>query len=359
MPSLIQQISKQHPNGVHTIFVVGAARGGNLQDWRKLGSKRLVLTEAHPELATKLARCIDTTRGEEVWPLAITASDQEQAVLHTCNNPRFSSLHRPCELDSYFPHLKMIGEAVVSARKFGIALQQSVPAKGTDNLLVLAAPGQTTELIRSTPPERLQAFDWIIVHADAVPLYEGDNMEACLASLKAAGFDYVQEDTDTIHPERIVLLKRNDTRVRIGQLEDQEKQLTRDRASLIAQHKMELDKATATLAEREKLASDCHAQLQALMQERDALSNAAAQHKIELAKATAELATQSKLAADRDVLLKKVSLQNQERGSRITALDKQHTELQQRQVWLNEEMLKAEAEIEFIKEIFLKDSARK
>jgi len=334
MPSLIQQISKQHPNGVHTIFVVGAARGGNLQGWRKLGSKRLVLTEAHPELATKLARCIDTTRGEEVWPLAITASDQEHAVLHICNNPRFSSLHRPCELDSYFPHLKMIGETVVSARKFGTALQQSVPAKGTDNLLVLAAPGQTTELIRSTPPERLQAFDWIIVHTDAVPLYEGDNMEACLASLKATGFDCVQEDTDTIHPERVVLLKRNDTRVRIGQLE-------------------------AALAEQKKLASDRLAQIQVLGQECDASTKDASKYRVELDKATVELAAQSKLAADRDALLKKVSLQNQERGSRITALDKQQSELQQRQAWLNEEMLKAEAEIEFIKEIFLKDSARK
>jgi hypothetical protein len=399
MSSLVQRIAKHYPEGVHTILVVGAANGGDLQNWRRLGSRHLVLTEAHPDLAAELSRRIDGARNEEVWPLAVTPSQRDGALLYVCNNPRYSSLRRAQELGIYFPSLKVTGEIRVAARAFHEAIKQSGATEAAPNLLVLAAPGQSLDLIRSTPPEQLQAFEWIIVHASSVPLYEGDDAEACLTSLRAAGYENVQEDPDAIHPDRAVLLRRDDTRVRVGQLESRLKQLAEEHARLLAQHKTELDKVAAELAGEKKRAAEQHTQIQKLIQERDAQAKLANDRKAELDNAAAALAGEKKLAADRytqiqtltqgrdsqtqaitqlkseldranqqivelkqslsdrEGLLKKVSLQNQERGARIVALDKQLMELKQRQAWLDEEMTKAEAQVEFIKDIFLRDRA--
>jgi hypothetical protein len=325
MSPLTQRIAKHCPNGVHTILVVGAANGGDLQNWRQLGSQHLVLTEAHPDLAAELSRRIDATRNEEVWSLAVTPSQQDDALLHVCNNPRYSSLQRAQELDIYFPSIKVTSEIRVSARAFHEAIQQSGAIESASSLLVLAAPGQSLDLIRAIAPEQLQVFEWIIVHASSVPLYERDDAEESLASLKAAGYENVQEGPDAIHPERIVLLRRNDTRVRLGQQDLRLKQLAKEHARLLAQHKAELDKAMAALAEEKKSAANWHAQIQALTQERDGQAKLANDRKAELDKAIAVQAEGEKLMADRYV---QIQMLTRERDAQAKASVQQKAEME-------------------------------
>lgn len=325
MSSLVQRIAKHYPDGVHTILVVGAANGGDLQNWRLLGSQHLVLIEAHPDLAAELSRRIDATRNEQVWSMAVTPSQQDDALLHVCNNPRYSSLQRAHELDIYFPSLRMMGETRIPACAFHEAVRRSGATGSAPNLLVLAAPGQSVDLIRSIPPEQLQVFEWIIVHASSVPLYEGDDAEASLDGLKAAGYESVQEDLDAIHPDRTVLLRRDDTRVRLSQLESRMKQLAEERVHLLAQHKAELDKAMAALAGEKKLAADRHAQIQALTQERDAQVKLADDHKAELDKAMATLAEEKKSSADWRT---QIQTQAQERDAQAKASVQQKAELE-------------------------------
>lgn len=436
MQSLIRQLQKYRPAGIHTIVLIGAGDGADLPALRALNSRKMLLVEANPEQLKLLSRRIEPALGEEVLPVAATHTGKAGAKLFLCNNPRYSSLSRADQLEKHFPNLHITGETEVRTLPLPEILAAVSEVDDVGKLLILDAPGQSLSLVRSVPTEVLETFDWIIVSVADAALFDGDDAVDCLAALDAAGFDPVAEDSGSIAPERRILLQRNDPKVhrarlaveqkrysgQIAQLEirhkteldkitaelarqveDHKGQLAkltteRDRqAKLVDERQIALDKTTAALAGEKKLAADRQAQFQSLTQERDAQAKAAAQHKADLDKTTAALAGEKKLAADqqaqirsltqdrdtqtqsvaqlkaeldrvhqqvseqkvslseREALLRKVSLQNQERGARIVALEKQQTELKQRQAWLDEEMTKAEAQVEFIKDVFLRD----
>jgi len=163
---------------------------------------------------------------------------------------------------------------------------------------------------------------------------------------------------------------QNDLDKAIRQASEQEKlatdrhakiqKLTQERdeqGKLAIQYKDDLDKATQQASEQEKLATERHAQAQKLAQERDEQTKLAAQNKADLDKALQQVAELQKLSADHKVLLDKLSRQNQERGTRIIHLEREHAELNKRQAWLDQEMIKAEAQVDLIKDVLLRERA--
>lgn len=149
-----------------------------------------------------------------------------------------------------------------------------------------------------------------------------------------------------------------------------------EQAKLVAQHQAESDKIAQQAAEQQKLATDYYAQAQKLTLERDEQTKQVAQHQADSEKAAQQAAEQEKLAADRHTQIQKltqerdeqaklavqhkaeldkVSKQNQERAARIVQLENEHNELGQRQARLNQEMIKAEAQIDLIKDVLLRD----
>ena len=149
-----------------------------------------------------------------------------------------------------------------------------------------------------------------------------------------------------------------------------------EQVKLAQQYKAEQGKTSQQLAEQQKLAGDRQAQLQKVTQEHDAQTKLATQLKVDLDKASQQLAEQQKLAADHQAQLQKLtqerdeqaklaaqhkaeldkaSKQNQERGTRIAQLESEHAELNQRQTRLNQEMIKAEAQIDLIKDVLLRE----
>src|SRR3546814_12782609 len=75
-----------------------------------------------------------------------------------------------------------------------------------------------------------------------------------------------------------------------------------------------------------------------------------------LDKATQIAAQHQKLSTDRQETVERLTKQNQERTSRISKLEAEHVVLEQRQARLNEEMIKAEAQVDLIKDILLRDA---
>lgn len=358
MSVLIQRLA-QLQQSLGTILVVGAGVGTDLPAWRELHGERLILAEAHPRQAEELARRVESSRGEDVWPLAIVATPTKQATLQILNNPLHSSLKPPVGLAQHYPNLRVIAQTEITARSLDESVESLTLATNHLHLLVLDAPGQAGELLTNTPPQVLQAFTWIIVHCGVEPLYADDKGLSDVTSLlRDIGFDIEAEDPEAIYPQATILLKRNDMRVEINHLKtrlrkrdeecaaqtnlaaERDKQLQKltqerdENAKLADQHKAELDQATQQTTEQQKIAADRQAQLQKVTHERDEQAQLATKHKAELDKA---------------------NKQNQERITRIAQLEDEQAEVTQRQIRINQEMAKAEAQIDLIKDVVLRE----
>lgn len=337
MKTFLEQIARsQQPLG--TTLVVGAGSGSDLPALRELPAARLVLAEAHARSVEELAARIMPDRGEEVWPLAIVPVPTQQSTLHILNNPRFNSLNPPTGLSPYYPNLRVIGQAEVATRTLAEAIDRLALDTTRPHVLVLDAPGQAGDLLSATAVQALQAFTWIILRCAAVPLYADDKQaQDLLEQLDKGGFDFVEEDPQSLYPQVSFLLTRNELQVEKLRLQSLTQRLIekRDEQTRLAMaHKAELDKAAQVLTEQRKLAADWQAQVQTLIQERD---------------------KQATLARERQELLDKVSRQNQERGARIIELEREQARVDRHQVWLDQEVAKTEAQVELIKEVLLRE----
>lgn len=359
MRPLIQKLIEKARDERATTLVIGAGNGAELPQLRQLGGSRLVLVEAHPALAQTLVQCVDVARGEEVWPLAITAAPAEQATLHVVNNPQYSSLKPPADLDVYFRNLRVVQQMKVPARSLADAIESLALDTDAGHLLVLDVPGQAHELLSATPPRALQSFARIIVRSTVEPLYVEDrSLDDVLALLRDIGFDVDGHDPEAIYPHAAALLGRNDARVDrqrfetlLGQvsaecetqtrLASERSQeiglLTQERdaqARLAAEHKAELEKAEQTIAGQHKLVSAGEAQIQKLAQDVNAQRKLVEQHKADLVG---------------------ISKQNHDRGIRIAQLENEQAEMGKRQARFDREMIKAEAQIDLIKDVLLRE----
>src|SRR3546814_14316175 len=105
--------------------------------------------------------------------------------------------------------------------------------------------------------------------------------------------------------------------------------------------------------------SDLKALIEQLASKRDDLASRLAEQKLELDKATQIAAQHQKLSTDRQETVERLTKQNQERTSRISKLEAEHVVLEQRQARLNEEMIKAEDQVDLIKDILLGSEERR
>ena len=158
-----------------------------------------------------------------------------------------------------------------------------------------------------------------------------------------------------------------------------------EQANLAAEHKALLDKANQAKAEQEKLAKDRQAQVEELAEARDEQANLAAEHKALLDKPNQAKAEQEKLAKDRQAQVEELAEArdeqerlavthqqqcNQERQraddnqrqleqnrENLEKLEQQLIGLNHRLPMLDNEFAKAEAQIELIKDILIRDKA--
>lgn len=321
MRSLIQYLTDKVQGAPGVTLMIGAGNGAELPALRRLHSGRLILVEAHPGQAEVLAQRIDPTRGEEVWPLAITASAAAEATLQVMNNPRHNSLKAPGDLLEHLPNLRVINEVVVDARALDEVIEGLQLDDGGNNLLILDAPGQTLDLLNATAREQLQSFSRIIARCGVVPLYSDDgNREDCVAALEALGFDVELDDDEAIYPTSTFLLHRDEARVKLQHLKEEIQQLRTAHAAqvqLVEKHDEQIETATKAHAEAlalaqqhaatevQKLSDDHQAQATKLTHERDEQAQLAVQFKAERDKYSQQLAEQQKLAEDRKTQLQK------------------------------------------------------
>ena len=145
--------------------------------------------------------------------------------------------------------------------------------------------------------------------------------------------------------------------------------LTQERdaqVKLTAERQVQLAKVTQERDAQATLAAERQAQLDKLTQERDAQVKLVEERQAQLAKVTQERDAQAKLAAERltqvEQLTQRTKSQEQEisklkqQGERSAQLEAQLLDLDNRQQLANEEMIRAEAQLDLIKDLLLRDS---
>lgn len=211
MRILISSLAETQTGPWGTVLVVGAGSGAQLPLLRRLEPTRMLLCEAHPEQARRLAATIDPASGEELIEGVVMDHEQSHATLHLCGHPAFASLRAPTRLLDLLPNLRPSGEHRVAA----LSLRAIVADRGIDpaarNLLVVDAPGQLAAL---RDLHGLRGFTDILVKAGVDALYEGDASAPELhGALADAGFDAVATDPEAIYPFAVHAFRRNDARL--------------------------------------------------------------------------------------------------------------------------------------------------
>ncbi|EAR21660.1 hypothetical protein [Nitrococcus mobilis] len=134
----------------------------------------------------------------------------------------------------------------------------------------------------------------------------------------------------------------------LSQARDKEAKLASDRSSVISQLTQERDDLTKLVAERNGL-------LKKLAQEREAQAEQVTDLQARLEQANRLQSEYDTYAAERKAELDRVNKLKQEQEARIDQLESEHSETKVRQDRLNREVIKAEAQIELIKDVLLRE----
>ena len=222
MKMLLQYIQQHNLDGLYSGLVVGAGNGSRLADWRQLGCRHLLLTEAHPRQAEELSRRLRHEKGETLLALAVTTDELPTATLQPLNNLAYSSLNVATDLFKHYPNLRSTEAVQVPARSLKQLLQEQALDEQLPHMLVIAAPGQAMHLLQETPARALQAFTWLLIECSSEPLYLGDvGASDIIAWLLELGYDLITEDPDAVYPVSQLLFKRNFAEVKRLQLSDE------------------------------------------------------------------------------------------------------------------------------------------
>ena len=330
---------------IDTLIHLGAGLCRELDAHLALQPERLILVEADPPLAEALSARTQGLERVDVRRLAVAAQPGEVSF-HRYNLPDAGSLHPATGLKALFPGLKLQQTLTLEAVGIGDLIDSLQLAPDAVHRLIIDLPGEEFPCLRALQDGgRLHRFQWLAMYCGHEPLYEhGAAAETILDWLSEQGFDLVERD-ETQDPDRPCwILKRNPLKLECLALQARVQQFLVDQAALAK------DKAALTAArdEQTKLAAERGQQIEALNAEKAALAK-------DKAALTAARDEQTKLAQARQTEIDTLKSRLQEQQKRVTELESQIAERDQRQSLMDEELHKAEGQIELIKDLLLRN----
>jgi hypothetical protein len=318
-----------HLSGVKlgTVVHVNPADDDVISHYVERGAKRIVLVSADPDAVPALHRTARGRTGVSVVE-AVVASQAREAQWLRFNVRELSGLLQAGSgLRTLYPRLRVLEQTQVVTMTLQSLLEQIGPTpaeQGAQNMLVLEAPGMEGALLQGLSSQLLGAFGLVLVRGAVAGLFENaDEHEGTLLWLHERFYRRLTTggDADSLWP---VALMCYDGRAaeqaaaarRIGELLAQIERLCKARDE-------QAQTLAAGKAQAEKLAQDRLAQVEVLAKARD---------------------EQAKLAA--------------ERLRHIAQLETELTDLTARQGMLREELIKAEAHVELISDLVLREKVR-
>lgn len=140
-------MSMNLPKKLDAIFHIGAGECEELPAYLASSARKIVLVEPNPSLASRLRRNTQSDARVEVLEFAVS-DNPELTQLSEYNLLEAGSLYQPQGLRHLFPGLRLLAQHSVRTRSPEALLEQQ-PLEGTDNLLVLQAPGVELAMIKA------------------------------------------------------------------------------------------------------------------------------------------------------------------------------------------------------------------
>ncbi len=327
---------------IDTIVHIGAGRCREYDEYKAAGARRIVLIEPDPESARYLRENFGGEEETQVIEKAVTASGGP-VQLQIYNVRRFSSLREPTGLSELYPGLRTVGEAAPETW----SPRQMCEELGIDshkfNWLIVDAPGEEGAILENLREEGLlEQFEKVSLYAGISALYEGNlPAEKILSELEEMGYEEISMEDDE-EPERPRwTLYRDEVKVRNSQLEKKIKELGKELSKLKAIHAEEKKSAEQRISELESR----EAELSKVLEERA--------EETEKLKAERDDEKQAREAAERERDENKKLLREKKEEFEQFRKETQYTS--ERQTKLNQEIIRAEAQVDLIKDVLLGD----
>jgi hypothetical protein len=250
MDHLLEFLGSQRDLPIGTIVYVGAGDGLALDMGRyaALAPQRMVLVEGDPETAVELERRVGHHPFVTVRAVAVAPSSGALRW-HRYNLAAFNGAVDALPLKPYYPRLRAVEERELPAMAFAdllasLALGGPVQAL---NVLVMNVPGQEDALLASVPEERLIVIDTVILRGCREPMPPNRvSSEAAPRRLQRHSFRKKSVDTHAEPLWPVTLMRFDSVRYRLAQFE---RELAAARAAQLQREAQiaELEATQATL----------------------------------------------------------------------------------------------------------------
>lgn len=310
------------PKNLDTVLHIGAGKGDELSCYLSSNAKRIILVEPNPTLAESLRQRAVSDKRVQVLELAISDNASLNQLVEY-NLPEATSLYHPTGLQKVFPGLRIITQHLVDSQTPEQFLEK-YPVEGDHNLLILQAPGAEWGIVNNLiKSQRLSAFCGVQLTGSPGVYYDGgSSVEDILDIIKEHGFDVLAQD-DCCSDWVDVTLRFNPLH---RELEEVNAQLNSTRRDLTEKEKR-IERLTTELEEKNTQLVENDQRIEQLKKELQAKNNV----------------LDAKSEEINDLKFKN------------RRLNDTNNDIQARQQILEEELGKAEAQIELIQELLLED----
>lgn len=395
MDHLIECLDHLAGRTLGTVVHIGAGDTAVLEAYDRVRLQRLVLVEGDPETAALLKEAAAKCEGVRVLATAV-APEAGSLVWFRYNLARLNGPVDWESLTSIYPRLRRLDCLSVRAAALRTLLEQQVDITdgSTDNVLVLNVPGQEGPLLASLPAELQHHFTWVVLCTCSAPLGPSESTpSAALQYLQRGSYGLAATagDADTLWPAK--LLRFDATSFELRTLRDRLDTaiaLQQSQTATIAEQQRQREALEQDRAALEAAARQSSEELRQVSQARDGLALSLSQAQTQIASLNSALGETRKQAAERESLVQQLmkvrdelTRQSSERQVEIEALQRERTllaeardeqararrqeeqrsaqlesalaELTARHGLLQEELVKAEAQIELITDLLLRE----
>lgn len=341
------------------ILHIGAGACTELPHWQRAGAQRIVLVEPNPELLPELRRRTQGMEQVEIIEAAV-APEAGRGNLLLFNFPLLNSLREPSGLEQVLPGIRELGQATVDLLTMQDLLENVGMEEDQDNWLVLDAPGQEAEILEQIEQsDQLRAFSRILLTAGSDELYKrAVPAETLLARMNDYGFERAggTDRSDTDWPRehlafQPLALECRELKALLQEVENRADKAEAVKAKMEEAHKAELEKLQPQLSAARNVKKEAAQAEQALKEERSVRETLQAQLKAKSAEADN---LKKSLAEMKSAKFHYEKLAN-EQTVQLEEWQQQQKKLDERQTLLDTEMERAEAQIDLIKDVLIRE----
>lgn len=347
------------PAQLNTIIHMGAGRCSELDAYLALNPENVLLVEADPRLIEALKARTENLPQVRVLQAAI-AVQKGKHTFFRFNLPEAGSLHAPSGLISLFPGLRVVEQIDVETVP-PVDVFDAIQLDGArENLLAIDLPGEEYAVLQALhEADKLHWFQHLHLYCGRDSLYEHAQPAAqILLWLKGHGFDLVTEDIGDDPDRPRWVLQRNVLAVEDRALKAQLEHVARvrdEQAELAARYLTEIEQLKESRTKVAEEAESSRKQLEVTTSELCKIRMTLDQQTRLVAEHVAYIAQLEKIKAEADKIATERQQQLEKAQTRVQQLESELNETAARQRLFQEEMVKAEGQIELIKDLLLRE----